>query len=62
MWSQRGFYQRPITRALINRKNEYKDTLIRRGASLGANSTIVCGVTVGEFAFIGAGAVINRCA
>lgn len=47
-------------RALINRKNEYKDTLIRKGASLGANSTIVCGVTVGEFAFIGAGAVINR--
>lgn len=47
-------------RALVERKNEYRDTLIRRGATLGANSTIVCGVTVGEFAFVGAGAVINR--
>lgn len=47
-------------RALIERKDEYRDTLIRRGASLGANCTIVCGVTVGAFAFVGAGAVINR--
>lgn len=47
-------------RALVERKNEYRHTLIRRGATLGANSTIVCGVTVGEFAFIGAGAVVSR--
>jgi UDP-2-acetamido-3-amino-2,3-dideoxy-glucuronate N-acetyltransferase len=47
-------------RSLIERKNEYRDTLIKRGATLGANSTIVCGVTIGEFAFIGAGAVVNK--
>lgn len=47
-------------RALIERKNEYRETRVRRGASLGANCTIVCGVTVGEFAFVGAGAVVNR--
>lgn len=47
-------------RAAITRKNEYRDTLIRRGATLGANSTIVCGITVGRHAFIGAGAVVNR--
>lgn len=46
-------------RALIERKNEYLETRIRRGASLGANCTIVCGVTVGEFAFVGAGAVVK---
>jgi UDP-2-acetamido-3-amino-2,3-dideoxy-glucuronate N-acetyltransferase len=47
-------------RALIERKNEYRDTLVRRGATLGANCTIVCGVTVGEFALVGAGAVVNK--
>jgi UDP-2-acetamido-3-amino-2,3-dideoxy-glucuronate N-acetyltransferase len=47
-------------RALIERKNEYRDTLIKRGATLGANCTVVCGVTVGEFAFVGAGAVVNK--
>lgn len=47
-------------RSAISRKNEYRKTLIKRGATLGANSTIVCGVTVGEYAFIGAGAVVNR--
>lgn len=47
-------------RAAVVRKNEYRRTLIKRGATLGANCTIVCGVTVGEYAFIGAGAVINR--
>ena len=47
-------------RALIERKHEYRPTLVKRGATLGANSTIVCGVTVGEFAFVGAGAVINK--
>jgi UDP-2-acetamido-3-amino-2,3-dideoxy-glucuronate N-acetyltransferase len=47
-------------RSLIERKAEYKDTLIKKGATLGANCTIVCGVTVGEFAFVGAGAVINK--
>lgn len=47
-------------RSLIDRKDEYRNTFIKKGASLGANCTIVCGVTIGEYAFIGAGAVINR--
>ena len=47
-------------RALVERKNEYKDTQVKKGATLGANCTIVCGVTIGEYAFIGAGAVINK--
>jgi UDP-2-acetamido-3-amino-2,3-dideoxy-glucuronate N-acetyltransferase len=47
-------------RSLIERKNEYRDTLIKKGATLGANCTIVCGATVGEYAFVGAGAVINK--
>ena len=47
-------------RSLVERKNEYRNTLIKKGATLGANATIVCGITVGEYAFIGAGAVVNR--
>lgn len=47
-------------RSLIERKNEYRNTLIQKGATLGANCTIVCGVTIGEFAFIGAGTVVNK--
>ena len=47
-------------RSLIERKNEYRDTLIKKGATLGANCTIVCGVTIGEYAFVGAGALINK--
>lgn len=47
-------------RALVERKSEYRNTLVKRGASLGANCTIVCGVTIGEFAFVGAGAVVNK--
>ena len=47
-------------RAAIVRKHEYRRTLIRRGATLGANATVICGVTVGRYAFIAAGAVINR--
>jgi UDP-2-acetamido-3-amino-2,3-dideoxy-glucuronate N-acetyltransferase len=47
-------------RALIERKNEYRNTLVKKGASLGANCTVVCGVTIGEFAFVGAGAVVNK--
>lgn len=47
-------------RSLIERKNEFEDTFIKRGATLGANCTIVCGVTVGEYAFVGAGAVVNK--
>ena len=47
-------------RAQVARKDEYRDTVVRTGATLGANCTIVCGVTIGEFAFIAAGAVINR--
>jgi len=47
-------------RSAVTRKNEYRKTIIRRGATLGANSTIVCGVTVGQYAFVGAGAVVNH--
>ena len=47
-------------RSEIVRKDEYKPTLVRRGASLGANSTIVCGITIGQYAFVGAGAVVTR--
>lgn len=47
-------------RALIERKSEYRNTLVKQGATLGANCTIVCGTTVGSFAFIGAGAVVNK--
>lgn len=46
-------------RSLIERKTEYRNTLIKKGATLGANCTIVCGVTIGEYAFVGAGAVVN---
>jgi UDP-2-acetamido-3-amino-2,3-dideoxy-glucuronate N-acetyltransferase len=46
-------------RSLIERKDQYRDTLVRRSATLGANCTIICGVTIGAFAFVGAGAVIN---
>lgn len=47
-------------RSAVSRKDEYRDTLVRRGATLGANCTIVCGVTIGEHAFVGAGSVVNR--
>ena len=47
-------------RSLIERKDQYRDTLVKKGASLGANCTIVCGVTIGEYAFVGAGAVVNK--
>ena len=47
-------------RSTVTRKEEYRRTLVRRGATLGANCTIVCGVTVGEYAFVGAGAVVSR--
>jgi UDP-2-acetamido-3-amino-2,3-dideoxy-glucuronate N-acetyltransferase len=47
-------------RSEIVRKDEYKQTLVRRGATIGANATIVCGVTIGAYAFVGAGAVVTR--
>jgi UDP-2-acetamido-3-amino-2,3-dideoxy-glucuronate N-acetyltransferase len=47
-------------RSFVERKNEYRDTLVKRGATLGANCTIICGITIGQFAFVGAGAVVNR--
>src|SRR5690606_453570 len=47
-------------RSLIERKDQYRDTLVKKGATLGANCTVICGVTIGEFAFVGAGAVVNR--
>ena len=47
-------------RSAIQRKNEYKKTLVKKGASIGANATIICGNTIGEFAFIGAGSVVTK--
>jgi UDP-2-acetamido-3-amino-2,3-dideoxy-glucuronate N-acetyltransferase len=47
-------------RSHVSRKNEYKTTLVRRGASIGANATIVCGITLGRYCFVGAGAVVTR--
>ncbi len=47
-------------RSHVSRKHEYRRTLVRRGASIGANATVVCGVTLGEFSFVGAGAVVSR--
>ena len=47
-------------RALIERKDQYRDTLVKKGATLGANCTIVCGITIGEYAFIAAGAVVTN--
>ena len=47
-------------RSGVERKEEYRDTFVKKGATLGANSTLVCGVTIGKYAFVGAGAVINK--
>jgi len=47
-------------RAFIQRKDEFKKTLLKKGCSIGANATIVCGVTIGEYALIGSGAVVNK--
>jgi UDP-2-acetamido-3-amino-2,3-dideoxy-glucuronate N-acetyltransferase len=47
-------------RSAVARKNEYRPTLVRRGATLGANCTVICGATIGQYAFVGAGAVVNR--
>ncbi len=47
-------------RSHVERKDEYKRTLVKHGASIGANATIVCGHTIGKFAFVGAGAVVTR--
>jgi len=47
-------------RSGVNRKNEYKETIVRKGASIGANATIVCGNEIGAYSFIGAGAVVTK--
>ena len=47
-------------RSAISRKDEYRNTLVRTGATLGANCTVICGITIGEHAFVAAGAVVNR--
>ena len=47
-------------RSAVSRKGEYRRTLVKRGATLGANCTVVCGITIGEYAFVGAGAVVSR--
>ncbi|MFW6134256.1 MAG: DapH/DapD/GlmU-related protein [Elusimicrobiota bacterium] len=47
-------------RAFIERKKEFKKTLVRKGATIGANATVICGVTIGRFAFVGAGSVVTK--
>ena len=47
-------------RSHVSRKDEYKKTLVRKGASIGANATVVCGVTLGRYCFVGAGSVVTR--
>lgn len=47
-------------RSLVERKDEFRNTLVKRGATLGANCTLVCGITIGEYAFVGAGTVVNK--
>jgi UDP-2-acetamido-3-amino-2,3-dideoxy-glucuronate N-acetyltransferase len=47
-------------RSEVPRKDEYRDTIVQKGATLGANCTIICGITIGEYAFVAAGAVVNR--
>jgi len=47
-------------RSAVTRKDEYRDTIVKKGATIGANATVVCGVTIGEYAFIAAGAVVNK--
>lgn len=47
-------------RSAINRRNRYLKTIVKKGASIGANATIICGNTIGEYAFIGAGAVVTK--
>ncbi len=47
-------------RSFVERKDQYLDTLVKKGATLGANCTVVCGTTIGEYAFVGAGAVVNK--
>jgi UDP-2-acetamido-3-amino-2,3-dideoxy-glucuronate N-acetyltransferase len=47
-------------RSFIERKNEYRKTLVKKGASIGANATIVCGITLGEYCFVGAGSVVTK--
>lgn len=47
-------------RSAVNRKNEYKQTIVKKGATIGANATIVCGVIIGQYAFVGAGAVVTK--
>lgn len=47
-------------RSAVTRKDEYRDTFVKQGATLGANCTIVCGITIGEYAFVGAGSVVNK--
>ena len=47
-------------RSFVNRKAEFKKTLVKKGATIGANATIVCGITLGEYSFVGAGAVVTK--
>jgi len=60
-WALLWFFTNVINpRSAVSRKEEYKKTIVKKGASIGANATIVCGHNIGEFAFIGAGAVVTK--
>jgi UDP-2-acetamido-3-amino-2,3-dideoxy-glucuronate N-acetyltransferase len=47
-------------RSAVNRKNQYQKTIVRKGATIGANATVICGITIGSYAFVGAGAVVTK--
>ncbi len=59
LWTKYGFTNVYNPRAEIDRKDQYRDTFVKKGATLGANCTIVCGITIGEYAFVAAGAVVT---
>ena len=60
MWPKYGFTNVINPRSAFPKKDQYRKTLIKKGATLGANSTIICGITIGRNAFIGAGSVITK--
>ena len=59
-WPSMVFTNVKTPRSAVNRKDRYERTLVKKGATIGANATIVCGVTIGAYAFVGAGAVVTK--
>ena len=60
MWPKYGFTNVINPRSQFPKKNQFKKTIVKKGVTFGANSTIVCGITIGEYAFIGAGSLIHK--